>query len=417
MDQTLVVVLGAGASISAGLPSTAGLTTLVDDAIPGKTSAGWTWPIGEGPPPGQTISAAFAMTLRAVVKAHFQNQTLPQGYQFENLLGAVEELEDYVRRQTFLSKLTGLPGGLTVLDDALMVTTTRNYLVEAIHRHVGEAASRPEVRTHAAAVQLRRMLQRFAKRFRLVVIDLNYDDIVDEADLRWADGYTRSLGDAFIFDPEQWIRDVSDYGRNLLVHLHGSVRFGNHPSDVPWTSTPEQPAKYASYDIAKRHISVSSQARADGRSYSAPYVISGISKAPKMVYNMRPYGYYLSALSHLVPVSHALLCIGYGWGDPHVNTLLDEFMTQRPDAPAVVVTRREGTDIGENMQASEQYLQRLAQAAWFSLNSWAYAGAPGRKTSWVGGRLRLFPYGFPLSEHGVNAVIKHLVGLAPTTRA
>lgn len=412
MSQTLVVVLGAGASISAGLPSTASLTTLVDDAIPGKTSQGWTCRLQDGPPPGQTISAAFAVTLRAAVKAHFGNNTFPQGNQFENLLGAVEELEDYVFRRTFLSKIVGLPGGLTVLDDTLMVTTTRNYLVEAIHRHVGEAVSRPEVRTHAAAVQLRRMLQRLAKRFRLVVIDLNYDDIVDEADLRWADGYTRSVGDAFIFDPEQWIRAVSDYDRNLLLHLHGSVRFGNHPSEVPWTSTPEQPAKYASYHIAKLHISVSSQARADGRSYSAPYVISGISKGPKMVYNMRPYGYYLSALSQLVPVSDALLCIGYGWGDPHVNTLLDEFMTQRPDAPAVVVTRREGTDVGQNMQISEQYLQRLAHAGWLPLNSWAYAGASGGKTSWVGGRLRLFPYGFPLSGRGENLVVRHLTGSA-----
>jgi hypothetical protein len=189
MSQTLVVVLGAGASISAGLPSTASLTTLVDDAIPGKTSQGWTWRLQDGPPPGQILDNAFAVTLRAAVKTHFGNKTLPQGYQFENLLGAVEELEDYAFRQTFLSKITGLPGGQTVLDDALMVGTTRRSIVEAIHRHVGEAASLPGVKTHPAAIQLRRMLQRLARRFRLVVIDLNYDDIADEATVRWSDGY------------------------------------------------------------------------------------------------------------------------------------------------------------------------------------------------------------------------------------
>jgi hypothetical protein len=408
MSPTLLVVLGAGASIRAGVPSTADLTASVDEAIPGKTSAGWAWAISNGPPPGQILSDAFGVALRAAVRAHFGNHAFGQGYQFENLLGAVEELEEYAYRQTFLSKLVGLPGGQTTLDDALMLSATRSAIVEVIHREVGQAASIPAVRTHAAATQLRRLLKRLARQFRLVVIDLNYDDIADEAAIRWSDGFTRALDDALLFDPEQWLCDVADPTRHLLVHLHGSIRFGRQPSGAQWNSTPEEPAKYASYDIAKDRIAgFSSQVRADGKSYSAPYVISGISKGPKMVYNMRPYGYYLSALSQLAPVSQALLCIGYGWGDPHVNTLIDEFMTQRPSAPAVVVTRREGSHVGENM-SSENYLARLSKSGWSALENWAYVDAPGRRTNWVGGRLRLFPYGFPLSTTGTNDVVKHL---------
>jgi hypothetical protein len=411
MSQTLVVVLGAGASISAGLPSTACLTTLVDGALPGKASAGYPWSPYQGPLPGQSISYEFANSLRAAARAHFKSQFFPQGYQFENLLGVVEELEDYTRRQTFLSSVAVLAEHQTVLDDGMMVSATRQCITDAIHRHVGEKASLREVQTHEATIQLQRLLGRLATRFRLVVIDLNYDDVADNAQIHWSDGYESVFEDALIFDPEQWIRDVNDSSRHLLMHLHGSIRFGRLPN-VSVIINPEEPAKYASYEIANEHLAGEARpASADGRSYSASYIISGTSKASKMIYNMRPYGYYLSAMAQLVPVSDALLSIGYGWGDPHVNTLLDEFIEQRPAAPTVVVTRRTGLEFSKNMQTGNEYLERLACVPFVPHFEWSDIASPGRKISWAGGRLRLFHYGLPLSRHGEDAVISHL-GLA-----
>jgi hypothetical protein len=147
---------------------------------------------------------------------------------------------------------------------------------------------------------------------------------------------------------------------------------------------------------------------ADGRSYSAPYVISGISKASKLVYNLRPYGNYLSALSQIVPACDALLSIGYGCGDPHVNALLDEFIAQRPKAPVAVVTHRSGADAGENQLPTEGYLARLGRPQWRLIENFAHAGAAGKATSWAAGRLRLFPHGFPLSQRGLDAAVSHL---------
>jgi hypothetical protein len=87
----------------------------------------------------------------------------------------------------------------------------------------------------------------------------------------------------------------------------------------------------------------------------------------------------------LGPRASALLTIGYGWADPHVNTLLDEFL--RPPAPVVALTRRSGkVDVGEGHRLpSERYFHLIAGTEWVAADNFAYheqSGEPKRRGNW-----------------------------------
>jgi hypothetical protein len=63
-----------------------------------------------------------------------------------------------------------------------------------------------------------------SKEFRLAVFTLNYDD-VDRAPQTWFDGFTGANGEAWSFDARAF-DGWRDAEQPVLVHLHGSIRFG-----------------------------------------------------------------------------------------------------------------------------------------------------------------------------------------------
>jgi hypothetical protein len=361
-------------------------------------------------PDDSTPFDAFAKRLRMALGEHFASRDVLQGYNFENLLGAIEALEDYAWDRSLISRVTIFGAEDAILRDRMLLSQARFALVKAIHREVGEAVTRLEVREHPDSVQVRRLLERLARTFRLVVIDLNYDDIADDAQVRWSDGFTKPLeAEALAFDPQQWNEDVRDGRRHLLIHLHGSVRFGQRPLDKPGIHpihSMDEPVKYPSYAIAKDHT----DAQSASGPYSVSYVISGIGKGAKIVYNLRPYGHYLGSLMQLVLQADALLTMGYGWADSHVNVLLGEFVELRSRAPVASITLRSMNDVRQNLPSEQSFL-RIAEREWVKF-TWAYCEqtAEPKHRSWLGGRLLLLPYGIPLCKADITAVLRHLRG-------
>lgn len=370
---SLIVIVGSGASCQAGVSDTRQLTAVARKALSEII-------VGSSDRTTESSVGTHERTLDGII-----DQALVAGgyddYDFELLLHAIEELEPFLDFNTTLSPRARLRLPLlrnfvalrsqynSIKDQRSYLHIARSNVLSAIHAEVGTNVEHPDnpVKAQLAREQLARMFLGLADHYRLIVINFNYDDLLDRIDIGWRDGFTWTLpvGQVNMFDPASWLQSFQN-NANLLMHVHGSVRFGYPPSSWPSQTRFDEPTKYASLSDARTSIvgRITSGTQVDGKQFDAAYIVSGTQKAGKLVYNTRPYGYYYGAITACLPQADAVLILGYGWRDQHVNGWLSEFVNLHPDAKRAVVTLRTGNDVGDNMTREYRALNGLFGSKW-----------------------------------------------------
>jgi len=208
-------------------------------------------------------------------------------------------------------------------------------------------------------MSLTHLVRTLAGDARVVLSTLNYDTLLDGA-LPWFDGFVSVLGSNFAeFEPLLWLEQRRNH--HLLMHLHGSMRFGFRPFMALTGATPfSEPVRYASSELAVDSVLRSSteSSSADGLLLPATPIIPGAHKSPKLLRNVRPYAYYNATALHEIANTEALLMIGYGFRDEHVNAWIDEYMRIHADGPVALITKRRGAVVGRST-AVELFLMKL----------------------------------------------------------
>lgn len=373
MKELLVVVVGAGASVRAGISSTEELTRRVKDAmplieVPGVVTA----QKGHVASPALSRFPSMADILDQALRADYGSD-----YDFERILHALEELETFLEARynpegstladtPVLGSFAELMRRFECINDESVIRRTRLDLLKLIHGTVSSNCDYP-LNAHIAIdarQQLERLFAALSKRFRLVVIDFNYDDLLDRMALAWEDGFTFPVENRFcsLFEPDRWRTFVEDNSSNLLVHLHGSVRYGYRPQETLSNVAIRfaEPAKYEHLAGARESVANTdaSGTRANGEIADAAYIVSGLRKAGKLAYNARPYGYYYRTVMDFMPRTKRLLILGYGWRDLHVNTWINEYIELHPERRTAVITLRLGQDVGNLQLPEHQMLAR-----------------------------------------------------------
>ena len=423
--ENLIVVVGAGASIKAGLPSTADLLETTQDALPTIVEDGTSYLIGD-----QRFAIQRRTRLADILDGALTGAY--KSYDFEMLLHAIEELgmlalalETPALLEEFrpvISAFAELGPRYARIADSQFLRNARLGAIAALHRLVGERSIRPMVHMPfvpdptASRQQVQRILAELAERFRLIVVNLNYDDVVDGTAIRWGDGFGQAVAwskDPYLpakmvgenrceaFSPSLWDAQVADRECNLLIHLHGSIRFG-WPTIAAMQTIGRyaEPVKFATHEEAHESLANFgfSGNIVGGQSFDATPIISGRQKGGKMIYNARPYGYYYRAVMDLVPTASNMLVLGYGWRDVHLNTWIEEMNQRSPDNRKIaVVTHIPGTEVGENTPQN-RYMALLGRQAWTRLQSRAFARAAGSPNSdfHQDGNFVVLPSGFDL---------------------
>lgn len=212
----------------------------------------------------------------------------------------------------------------------------------------------------------------------MVLATLNYDDLLDST-LDWANGFSAQGGRPYkIFDPLAW-RDTELQARHLLIHLHGSIRFGLRAHDDLHVETAfDEPALYPNYTLAALSLAgrTTSHKEVDGQYLVASAIVAGGDKGAKLIYNTRPYAYYFATAQREVSSADALLIVGYGWRDEHVNSWIDEYPRLHPYGRVVVITKRTGNDVGNNTP-QERYLKVIGGDAWRRKENFVFEPVPG----------------------------------------
>lgn len=288
----LLVLLGAGSTAHAGAPSTRHVTDRIR-RIPDEP-------------------------IRTIVKC-LDAQRGKDGFDFETVLACLEELDEFDLRRKhpqawefvggILSAFAEVRPNLASLTGFFVARLKLiNSVSEIFVRKTGTSSSD----------QLQAFFDQLKNEFDLTVVTLNYDDMIDRAaEGVWYDGFEPSgrAGDPFrIFGATNFRRRSMEHSA-VLLHLHGSVRFGFGPDGgaseiVKYASGAEalKSVIYPSSGVAPRH---------------AP-IISGQHKDRWMTTVCVPFGYYHNALVNTVCECPRLLVAGYSCRDRHINAWISE---------------------------------------------------------------------------------------------
>ncbi len=259
---------------------------------------------------------------------------------FETILNAIESLENFgatygvphsrdVQRPA-LTPFVELAYRYRRLLDPRVTAAARWDVTRAIHRKVGEecdALAGDEVLKARKAQD--KFFSRLASNFRVKVLSLNYDDLLERAEIHWEDGYVETPFTFKLFDPEA-LEHALQSQNDMLLHLHGSVRF-SQPFSTEYLSHSKPPPVYGpvKYENPARAAEAFEQRAGGGivhagALYEQMPIIAGLSKIGALAFNIRPFAYYLSSGAKLIADAKRILVIGYGGRDPHVNVWLEE---------------------------------------------------------------------------------------------
>lgn len=290
----ILVILGAGSTLHAGAPS----TKEINDFVFG---------IGDEP-------------IRSIVD-RLRAQRTEGNFNFETVLAALEELDEFNVRRSHPTAWPRIGGYLTAFADWLpdFAPIADKSFLSARAQVVGRIKNFVIDRTAEASPDaLRKFFYQLRTVFDLTVVTLNYDDLIDRAG-DWYDGFSAPArsNDAGTFDFASFSRQSAQHP-TVLMHLHGSVRFG-FPRFSP---EPPSEGEVVRYRGPVRGLQATLHPSA-GIAQPTP-IIAGDGKDRWMTRACVPFGYYYSAFINTIQACPQILVAGYGAGDQHVNSWLQE---------------------------------------------------------------------------------------------
>jgi len=406
----LVMIVGSGASIPCGIPSTSDLTNIAIECLPTVVKKP---PVAYVTAAGSHLSGMQTQTNLAMPLLEGLNGAFAS-VDFELIIHALLQLEHYAidwersspDLRPVMTAFTDLLRRFDLLGHRGVLSVARHQIVNAIHKDIAAKCSQTYSQddSNARAAQ-EAFIRRLSEHFRLVVIDLNYDDLLDRIAIGWSDGFTKIGKQNYaLFRPEQWAKALAEK-EHLLIHLHGSVRYGHYDLKDPKFITMHEPAKYDDpREAAGTFAGVSkSEPTAAGANVSAFPFITALDKAARLAHNVRPLGYQnVEAMLALARIPR-LLVIGYGGRDPHLEAWIEEHQAIHGEGRRAVALSRlqSGLEPGHPL---ERLLTGLAKPQHLPDLS-ADVDAPFRKL----GPLVLFPNGVPSAYAHADAIIDHFL--------
>ena len=400
------------------MPSTEDLTNRVVGVRTAAIIDGTAFITGESGPEEKPLRLGTAVRvcrlLHRALKAEYENVN------FELVLHALEELQplaDSLRYAEMAdnfrpveSAFVELKDRYKFLCDPAVIQEARRAAMRAI---CGEINNRTALcgGPEKAASKLSEFFSGLAEKFSLAVFTLNYDELIDHTTPSWIDGFAPDpdlVGNPAapeVFNARDFVRRSHTEPR-LLVHLHGSVRFG-------YSFSVKGVAKFsAAADAFKSLDIIVSDKTISGQVVSAGPIISGLNKVNKLIQQPSPFGYYYRALIDELLGSPRLLIVGYGAMDQHVNIWVREFIKHHgPNRRAAWVSKLSGREVGERTP-ERSLMSELAggPAHWEEYMAYENVENPVHFQE-HSSNLRIIPSGFPLKDPDtLGHVLKFLDG-------
>jgi hypothetical protein len=286
----ITCLLGAGAAVEIGGPTTDALTKLIDE----------NWE-----------------------KAGLGNIANTLQGNFEEKFHALEMLYSYK-----MSRRNTLNGYIAVKKEFINWEYIKacNLLLETIGERIYEYSKVESMRS--LELWFYDFWRDFAGMTALDVITLNYDTCVEQCLRQYEDGFSEEIAVmgissncAYRFNP----KTLDETGSTRVMHLHGCINYANgltrDVNQYCYDDDFHDLYKYKTYEAARENWWGHSTPYAqDGVDIHVGPIITGLRKADKILVN--PYMSYDYEFHKALINNSSLLLIGYSCGDRHINAKL-----------------------------------------------------------------------------------------------
>jgi hypothetical protein len=311
--KKLLVLTGAGASVDFGMPNVNDVSKILSDATRDR------FPLFDQ-------SRGLFEYFEDQLAGHWRlrGRLLPRERPtFEDVLLAIFETAGALDDKGFASPSTaflsvrpfpdllGLDRSSRVAADDNVIRQFGAIAVDSLldeFRRLCRNAERDRLASFAA---LRGLVSALAEEFELSFATLNYDDVMYRCTNRLETGFDRDgrFNNLCLFQRENW---------SVFLHLHGSVhfdlRFGLE--DVHWVEDLESTSGQNAFGSGP------GAGKALAR-FPRSVLVAGLGKEVQI--QKQPFRTYFAEFDRLVASADALLVVGYGWMDTHVNLAFEHF--------------------------------------------------------------------------------------------
>jgi hypothetical protein len=325
--KKLLVIAGAGASIEFGMPSVKDVGDLLIQ------EAQMRFPLANDP---RRNLYSWLVDEVTAYWGTVAKPSLGKAPNFEDIMYAVFLLTAAYPSGVFTSPLGALVAPKS-FPDILWLGKQQRSVDKDVWRELGgflsdtiidafrDKCRQLEPANKAKVDEFRAFFRALSKRFHLAIVILNYDDIIH----RSIPGLTTGFGQDGVF------RDELLFRRRrwpCILHLHGSVHFDMRSAqgdlhNVQWQENLS--AAFNQNSAGRSPINSS-----EGTTFPQSVIVAGHGKTSQIL--RRPFRSYYSELDRLVSQSDALLCLGYGFGDVHLNMAIEAYRDHR-QRPVVLV--------------------------------------------------------------------------------
>jgi len=338
--KKLLVVAGAGASIELGMPS----VSEVGDILSKKAQE--RYPLANEP--DNNLYNWLART----VKDYWDKSGTGQTPNFEDLMHSIFLLSAVYPKGIFTSPLGAMVKtndfpdiklfGRTIdqanqnvwghFSDFLTDTIIQNFREKCRHLHNERAKELGEIQQFFATL---------SKQFELSVVTVNYDNIINQSIPGLENGFDQKgiFNEKLLFNREQW---------PCILHLHGSVHFDMRHTkydlhDIQWE--PNLKTQFNQNAAGRSAVHAD-----EGITFPQSVIIAGHGKTSQIT--RRPFRTYYSELDRLANQSDALISLGYGFGDSHLNQAFETYRDNRK-RPVVIVDFADDNSISVSAAGNE----------------------------------------------------------------
>jgi len=317
-DEVLVL-LGAGASVDAGIPHSSAMVGEIEKALEGD------W---------QNFKDLYNYVRSAIfyadgIRGTFSNEV---SYNIERLVVSLDELS---RREehplypfigAWNPRLTQVAG-----TDFSNVSDFKTKILEKLRHEWIEVSNYEQADYFKGLINFQKELNHPLK-----VFTLNYDLCVEKAYFSEYHEYPERGFDKDRLWSHELLEEVNPAEKNLYLYkLHGSIDW------VRDTVTGK-----LTFSDSTSKISVDEGALIFGTTYKLQY--------------MDPFLFLVYQLRRLSLEAKLLLCVGYGFGDEHINGILKQALRGGHDKRLVAVTWFGGIQNNNEMQIQEQKFREYA---------------------------------------------------------
>lgn len=305
--RKLLILLGAGSSIPYGMPSVGKIDKLMkrwsSELAPCQTEYS----------KADVFSALWEISERYYAANHYDIHP-----NYERVLGEMTALASWLSPPPFGNPIIEAIGGCAPfsafawLRDSSdefagrkLILSQQEFLFEKLANHMRECCRR-DIPHSSGFSEYVKFLHRLREHFDIGIYNLNYDTVARTA---WPEAFS-GFDERGFFNPLAVARR-QEWG--FIYHLHGSVHHCiSHSVARPWIVWKDDLEE----QFTDRGVPPADMAQ-DFRSIPLTTLISGGFKLDQIL--TEPYQTFYSTLVRHVHEAHAILIVGYGFGDLHMN--------------------------------------------------------------------------------------------------